>query len=122
MRKKERFPIIAVDFDGTLCRECYPGIGEPNLNLIQWLIEEKKRGCRIIVWTCRCGTLLLEAVLWCEKRGLYFDEINENMEEIREQYGSNARKIFADIYIDDRACPPECWAWMGRQKNREGKK
>lgn len=107
MNENKRFPIIAVDFDGTLCSECYPAIGKPNEQLISWLIQQKNSGSRIVLWTCRCGALLLEAVLWCEMKGLYFDGVNENIAEIKEQYGSDARKIFADIYIDDRACSPE---------------
>ena len=31
------FNIIAVDFDGTLCTDCYPEIGEPNDFLIAML-------------------------------------------------------------------------------------
>lgn len=31
--------IIAVDFDGTLCENKWPEIGEPNTNLIGYLIE-----------------------------------------------------------------------------------
>ena len=33
--------IIAVDFDGTLCKECYTNIGEANLELIQALIDRR---------------------------------------------------------------------------------
>lgn len=29
--------IIAVDFDGTLCRSVWPGIGEPNIVLINYI-------------------------------------------------------------------------------------
>lgn len=46
-----------------------------------------------------------------------FDAVNDNLDEIKMRYGSNARKIFADIYIDDRACVPEAaLAWQqGKQ-------
>ena len=30
MMEKE-YQIVAVDFDGTLCTDCYPKIGTPNL-------------------------------------------------------------------------------------------
>ena len=36
--------IIAVDFDGTLCEHQYPEIGEPNLKLINILIDKRKKG------------------------------------------------------------------------------
>ena len=31
----KKYEIIAVDFDGTLCNDCYPDIGKPNLPLIE---------------------------------------------------------------------------------------
>ena len=34
--------IIAVDFDGTLCENKWPEIGEPNTELISYLIEMRK--------------------------------------------------------------------------------
>ena len=33
--------IYSVDFDGTLCSNRFPEIGEPNLNLIQFLINQR---------------------------------------------------------------------------------
>ena len=34
---EKKIEIIAVDFDGTLCSECYPAIGMPNLPLFALL-------------------------------------------------------------------------------------
>jgi len=34
--------IIAVDFDGTLCTNLYPAIGEPNEKLIKYLLNRQK--------------------------------------------------------------------------------
>lgn len=34
--------IIAVDFDGTLCENNWPGIGAPNEELIEYLRNRKK--------------------------------------------------------------------------------
>ena len=34
------YQIIAVDFDGTLCFSNWPELGEPNLPLIRYLIEQ----------------------------------------------------------------------------------
>lgn len=39
MVNREDIRIIAVDFDGTLCNDCYPQIGRPNLPLIYLLIQ-----------------------------------------------------------------------------------
>ncbi|MCR5735029.1 MAG: hypothetical protein K6G22_10520 [Lachnospiraceae bacterium] len=98
--------IIAVDFDGTLCQDAYPGIGAPNLQLIYILKELKASGKKLILWTCRCGEPLCEAVRWCAEHGLFFDAVNENLPEILEKYGTDSRKITADIYIDDRSVFP----------------
>jgi len=95
--------VIAVDFDGTLCTKKWPKIGEPNRELIRQLAEEQKSGAAIVLFTCREGKLLKEAVTWCKKQGLVFDEINRNIRERIIAYKSDSRKISADIYIDDRA-------------------
>lgn len=96
--------IIAVDFDGTLCSNAYPYIGFGNWLLIDYLKAQKKQGAKIILWTCRIGERLNEAVAWCKDAGLIFDAINENLPEIIEAFGSDTRKIFANEYIDDLSC------------------
>lgn len=95
--------IIAVDFDGTLCKDVWPEIGEPNVALIEWLIDHQARGDRLILWTCRIGAMLETAVLWCAERGLVFDAINANLPENIEKYGNDCRKVYADVYLDDKA-------------------
>lgn len=99
--------IIAVDFDGTLCRDCYPDIGEANEDLIRRLKELRAGGDRLILWTCRKGERLEEALRFCFVRGLIFDAVNENLREVVEKFGGDSRKIFADIYIDDRGLTPQ---------------
>ena len=68
--------------------------------------EALEKGRQIILWTCRCGNQLEEAVEWCRKWELEFDAVNENLPEIIERYGSDGRKIYADVYIDDKSCFP----------------
>ena len=94
--------IIAVDFDDTLCFSNWPNLGAPNLPLINYLHKQKNAGSKIILWTCRAGKPLEDAVKWCKQYGLVFDAINDNLPEIIELYGNNSRKITCDIYIDDR--------------------
>lgn len=93
---------IAVDFDGTLCTSKYPEIGEPNMTLIEQLKEARKNGCYVILWTCREGRLLKDAVKWCKGFGLEFDYLNRNPPERIRKFKSDCRKIGADVYIDDR--------------------
>lgn len=96
--------IIAVDFDGTLSLDAkYPDIGLPNTKLFNSIKESQKQGHTIILWTCREGKELDEAVKWCDEQGLYFDYINENVPWL----GFDSRKIVADIYIDDCAYNPK---------------
>ena len=95
--------VIAVDFDGCLCEDRWPGIGATNWPAVKRLMRERQRGSRLILWTCRTGELLEAAVNWCAERGLTFDAVNENLPERIQQYGGDCRKISADAYWDDRA-------------------
>lgn len=98
-----KYTIYAVDFDGTLCESVYPGIGEPNMYLINHLIKRRKQGNKVILWTCREGERLQEAIDFCASFGLYFDSVNKNLPEIIEQRGHDSRKVYANVYIDDKA-------------------
>lgn len=94
--------IYAVDFDGTLCEDKYPRIGEPKQKVIDYCIRKKNEGHKIILWTCRGGKYLDEAIKWCNERGLFFNAVNENLPEQIRFYNSNPRKIGATIFIDDK--------------------
>lgn len=97
--------IYAVDFDNTLSIGEYkfPDTGKPNIPLIAYLIDRQKEGDRIILWSCREGDDLAVAVAWCRNLGLTFDAVNDNDSKMKEAWGNNPRKVFADYYIDDRA-------------------
>lgn len=94
--------IIAVDFDGTLCENKYPKIGEANKELIDYLKKRQENGEKLILWTARNEEQTQQAVKWCKEQGLIFDAVNENLPEIIEAFGGDSRKIFANEYIDDR--------------------
>ncbi len=94
---------IAIDFDGTLCKNEYPDIGDPNWNVIYEALQEQKHGAGLILWTCREGNLLYDALEACAEWGLYFDAINDSLPEWKEYFGSTPRKIGADEYWDDKA-------------------
>ena len=95
--------IIAVDFDGCLCSDKYPDIGNPNSSVIHELQPRQHNGDKIILWTCRDGVELVNAVTACHDWGLFFDAVNNNLPERIIQYKSDPRKISADEYWDDRA-------------------
>ena len=94
---------IAVDFDGTLADTDATKIYSPNTKLINYLIDRRKNDDKIILWTCREGERLQEAVDWCKRYGLRFDAVNDNLQELKDEFGNNPRKIAADVYIDDKA-------------------
>lgn len=96
------FNIIAVDFDGTLCENKWLEIGEPNKELIAYLKKRQEAGDKLILWTCRVGEILDNAVAWSAGQGIIFDAVNENLPEVVSSFGTDTRKIFANEYIDDR--------------------
>lgn len=104
--------VWAVDFDGTLCKNAWPDIGEANEPLIEQLILARNSGIAVVLWTCREGEALARAVLWCAQFGLYFDAVNRNVPERMALYGQDSRKVSANVYIDDRAQLPEL-PWGG---------
>lgn len=103
--KTGKFDYIAVDFDGTLNNHAYPNIGTKELKhekLIAWLTKQHDKGAKIVLWTCREGTTLLDAVQWCKDNNVPIDYVNENPEFAISQ-NCFQRKVIADIYIDDKA-------------------
>lgn len=101
MQINVNFKVICVDFDGTLCEFKFPDIGKPNIALIEKLIMRQFYGHKIILWTCREGQDLQNALEWCKTYGLEFDAINENIPEFKNRDFA-IRKVYADIYLDDR--------------------
>lgn len=99
---KEYAEVYAVDFDGTLSFGEYPELGEPNMELIEFLKEKQAEGDKIVLWTCREGDHLKSAIKFCMGYGIQFDAINDNTEENKHFYGNNCRKVWAHYYIDDR--------------------
>lgn len=99
--------IIAVDFDGTLCTNKYPDIGQPKEAVIAYVKEKQRDKAKVILYTCRAGEKLNDAVTWCKKHGLDFDAVNTNIPEAIKRFGSDCRKIYADLYIDDKALSPK---------------
>ncbi|HLV69220.1 MAG TPA: hypothetical protein VKY34_00840 [Xanthomarina sp.] len=93
--------IIAVDFDGTIVEDNYPKIGRPKLFAFETLKRLQKDGHRLILWTYRCDLRLEEAVNFCKENGLTFYAVNKSFPEEQFDY-SKSRKIYADLFIDDR--------------------
>ena len=106
--------IYAIDFDGTLCVDRYPEIGEARSEVLEFAKAARRAGDRLILWTCRSGADLEAAVAWCAEHGLEFDAVNNNLPELVARYGNDCRKVNADYYIDDRALDIDTlWIYAG---------
>ncbi|WP_300943925.1 hypothetical protein [uncultured Duncaniella sp.] len=102
--------IIAVDFDDCLCQSHWPECGPPIWTTINAVKAEQAKGSAIILWTCRNGKALQDAIEWCRQYGIEFDAVNEQIPEQLALYASvpgvfdpDPRKIHASEYWDDRA-------------------
>lgn len=111
--------IIAVDFDGTLCENAWPEIGEPIEPILKYVKYQQFAGAKVVLWTCRVGEKLDAAVAWCREHGIIFDAVNENLPEIVRAFGGDCRKIYADEYIDDKNVLPD--ALMNQKKRISGR-
>ena len=104
--------VFAVDFDGTLCENAWPEIGEPIYDMINWIKQLKNDGHKFILWTCREGMPLVDAIVWCAEHGIFFDAVNDNLEDHKRKFKGNSRKILADYYVDDKAIYPSTMPFM----------
>lgn len=93
---------IAVDFDGTIVEDKYPAIGRERPFALMTLRKLQEQGFILVLWTCRVGKELEEAVEFCRKGGVTFYAVNESFEGELYSGGKSPRKIDVDMYIDDR--------------------
>ena len=95
--------VIAVDFAGTIVEHKYPYIGKEIPFAITTLKRLQDDGHRLILWSCREGRLLQDAVEFCRERGVDFFAINSNYpDEDVDSEAIRSRKLKADMFIDDR--------------------
>ena len=108
-----KYEFVAVDFDGTICADAFPEVGAPNRAVIDYVKRLAADGSKIILYTSReNGTrkLLDEAVAFCKEQGIPLYAVNENPGNPHAaKIGlkpSDGRKVYADLYIDDKAMNP----------------
>ena len=117
--------LLVTDFDGTLVIDQFPEIGAERKKFCSFIRTLQRMGVKSILWTSRTGSALREAIEWCENHDLHFDAINKNLPEVIELTGGiDTRKVYADIYFDDRnrgisnsilqSRVEEIWAWFGK--------
>ncbi|SRR5690554_5226229 len=94
--------IIAIDFDGTICRGTYPNIDGLMPYAKESIQALKIDDHYIIINTCRTGSKLLKAINWLLEQKIPFDRVNDNHPGNVALYKSNSRKVYAHIYVDDK--------------------
>ena len=103
--KPKRKLVLAIDFDGTIVTDAYPNIGEL-LPFAKQCINDlyEKYKCEIIIWTCRTGLEEFNCRQFLIENNIYFTTINQNTPSVLCRWNKDdSRKIYADIYIDDRS-------------------
>lgn len=84
--------VVAVDYDGTIAQ--YGKLTKKGIRMIKKI---RKYPVILVLWTCRTGKMLNEALQEIKQANIQFDYINDT-DGIRNE----GRKINADIYIDDK--------------------
>lgn len=93
--------VIAIDFDNTITEPSpYPIMGSVRTEAIKYIKKLYDNGYTLILWTCRSGVYLEEAISALKLNNIFdcFKYINEDGQQ------HNHRKVIADFYIDDRSC------------------
>lgn len=89
---------ILVDYDDTI--KPYNTATEALCkDVIDTLIEAKKLGATVVLWTCRSGARLNEALKYCESIGLEFTEVNPTTPFLP----GYSMKAYGNILLDDKA-------------------
>lgn len=89
--------VISIDFDGTITeKNIFPEIGKAREHAFEAIRHFQELGHKCILWTCRYGQSLIEAINWLALNNVKMDAYNENL------YPLQSRKIVADVYIDDK--------------------
>lgn len=86
---------VAFDFDDTVKNYLD---GTPNQEVIDLLKWSYHVNCTLILFTCREGERLKEAMNWCTLQGINFHYANCNPEIV-----IGGRKPYYNILLDDKA-------------------
>lgn len=95
--------IIAIDFDGVCVTNDFPRVGK-DIGAVPVLLELAAKGHKLLLLTNRYGQTLKDAENWFRAYGIPLYAVNRNPDQY---HFSKSPKIYADLYIDDRAlgCP-----------------
>lgn len=92
--------IVAVDFDDTIFD--FHKVGNSYEMVRQLVRDLKDIGCYIIIWTGNQDTVFVSSFL--AENNVPFDSINDEAPVSKKLLGDKfPRKVYANVYIDDRA-------------------
>lgn len=118
--EERKITVVAVDFDDSIAYTHYPTIIKPlphAMDVLRVLMNDPYT--ILILWTCREGEYLQQALDFCESYGIKFDYVNENCKRNLDLYTVDCRKVSADLYIDDKSAQSnveklwkDWWNWL----------
>jgi hypothetical protein len=118
-----RRPIVAVDFDGTLCEDRFPEIGPARLFVVGAVRALHNLGWRVIIHTCRANGAFssgeiagdrlhrcMEMLRWLRDEGVPYDQVwglridhPDGLDFAFVFDHEQTGKPGADVYLDDKA-------------------
>lgn len=107
--------VIAIDFDGTIIEDGHwPEVGPAIPGAIQAINVLHKAGYCIIINSCRSGVAEANMIRWLNDNNVSFCHVNVNCKRKIDEYGTDCRKISADIMIDDKSIcfDKDTFSWM----------
>lgn len=124
---KAPMPIIAIDFDDTINiggSDTYPVCGEVRPWAKEVINFMHKLGIKIVIWTSRDVAYnqdekkmydhMSPMIDWLDANGIHYDAINKSIQFA--PYAYNGRKVYAHMYVDDRA-----FGWNGSEDGSDDK-
>lgn len=122
---KAEMPIIAIDFDDTINiqgNNTYPQCGEVRPWAKEVIDFMHKLGVKIVIWTSRDVAYnqdekkmydhVSPMIDWLDKNEIHYDAINKSIQFA--PYAYNGRKVYAHMYVDDRA-----FGWHGEEDGHD---
>lgn len=102
--KAHRNIYLAIDFDDTIFDWKNKGY---ECDYVVDLVKrcQDKLNAKVLLYTCRQGGMLDEAVKYCESVKINLYGVNDNPD-----YPKNGSKMYYNVLLDDKACLPETCA------------
>lgn len=99
-----KYKHICIDWDGTIVEDgAYPEAGEFKEHAVNVMKRILKEGGEIVIWTCRNGNGQEDKIIdKLVTAGIHSFNVNHPFDHYTDIFGDTARKVFADVYIDDR--------------------